>query len=338
MEKKNGIIAPTRRGILRSGASLAGLSLIASPLVVRSSYAQTKLAGKKIGYSMSFSTIEWLVAQRRGVPETAARFGFDLTVADAADKPTKQVQDLEDLVTRRMDLIIVSTYYAEAITPAIKEINKAGIPLVVLSSSLAGDSDWTCRLAADNLGTARSAGKYYVDKLGKSAKVVQIEGKTGSVVNQERSKGWREEIEKAGVQIVGHAVANYERSQALRKMEDFLQAQRQINGVYCNNDDMALGALQAAKEAGRSKGMMITGYDGIQPQVMAAIHAGDLHGTWQYTPMGVEGVEVAAKILQGEKVPKEILFQSPLITKENVTEIWDPSTNQMKPFKSQLNL
>jgi ribose transport system substrate-binding protein len=337
MTKKIDIIRPSRRGLLKTGAALAGLSL-AAPYIARSAFAQSGLAGKKVGYSMSFSTIEWLVAQRRGVTETAAKFDFDVTVADAADRPTQQVQDLEDFITKRMDLIIVSTYYAEAITPAIKEINEAGIPLVVLSSSLVGDSDWTCRLAADNLGTAHGAGKYYVDKLGTAAKVVQIEGKTGSVVNQERSKGWREEVEKAGIQIVGHGVANYERSQALRKMEDFLQAQREINAVYCNNDDMALGALQAAKEAGRNEGLMITGYDGIQPEMMAAIHAGDIHGTWQYTPMGVEGVEVAAKILQGETVPKEILFQSPLITKENVTEIWDESTNEMKPFLSQLKI
>jgi len=332
--KKIDLVMPTRRGLLKGG--VAGLTLIAAPYV-RTSNAQS-LAGKKIGYSMSFSTIEWLVAQRRGVTETAQKMKFELSVADAADKPTKQVQDLEDFITRRMDAIIVSTYYAEAIAPAIKEINTAGIPLVVLSSSLVGGADWTCRLAADNLATARRAGKYYVEKLGANAKVVHIEGKTGSVVNQERSKGWREEIDKAGVQVVGHAVANYERSQALRKMEDFLQAQRQIDAVYCNNDDMALGALQAAKEAGRNKGMLITGYDGIQPQVMAAIYAGDLHGTWQYTPMGIEGVEVAAKILQGQKVPKEILFQSPFITKENVTEIWDPQSNQMKPFPSQLKL
>lgn len=338
MRKNTGMMTPSRRQFLKTGAAVAGLSLVAAPFISRSAFAQSSLAGKKVGYSMSFSTIEWLVAQRRGVTETSEKFGFDLSVADAADKPAKQVQDLEDFVTRGMDAIIVSTYYAEAITPAIVEINKAGIPLIVLSSSLVGDADWTCRLAADNLGTAHAAGKYYVDTLGGKGNVVLMEGKTGSVVNQERSRGWREEVEKGGLTIVGHAVANYERSQALRKMEDIFQSQRDIAGVYCNNDDMALGVMQAAKEAGRQENLMITGYDGIQPEIMAAIHRGDVHGTWQYTPMGVEGVEVTAKILQGETVPKQILFKSPFINKENVTEIWDESTNEMKPFLSQLNL
>jgi ribose transport system substrate-binding protein len=331
-------ITASRRQFLKTAAATTGAIVLGSPFVARSGFAQSSVAGKKVGYSMSFSTIEWLVAQRRGVTETAEKFGLDISVSDAKDRPSQQVQDLEDFVTRGMDLIIISTYYAEAITPAVKEINKAGIPIVVLSSSLVGDANWTCRLAADNLGTARNAGNYYVEKLGPSAKVVLIEGKTGSMVNQERTKGWREVVEKSGMKIVGHAVANYERSQALRRMEDFLHSQREIDGVYCNNDDMALGAMQAAKEAGRLKGMMITGYDGIQAEVMAAINRGDIHGTWQYTPMGVEGVEVAVKILQGQKVPKEILFQSPFISKENVKDFWDESTNKMKPFISQLKI
>lgn len=339
MTKKPNIgLTSSRRQLLKSAAAATGISILGAPFVSRLGFAATQLAGKKIGYSMSFSTIEWLVAQRRGVTETSEKYGFDLSVADAADKPAKQVQDLEDFVTRGMDLIIVSTYYAEAITPAIKEINKAKIPIVVLSSSLVGDADWTCRLATDNLATAKGAGQYYVQKLNGKGNVVLMEGKTGSVVNQERSRGWREEVEKGGLKIVGHAVANYERAQALRKMEDILQGQREVDGVYCNNDDMALGVAQAAREAGRLKDMMITGYDGIQAEVMAAIHRGDIHGTWQYMPMGVEGVEVAAKILQGESVPKQVLFNSPFITKENVTEIWDASTNQMKPFKSQLKV
>ena len=324
--------SPSRRQVLASGAALS-----VAPFISRAGFAQS-IAGKKVGYSMSFSTIEWLVAQRRGVTEAAAKHGLNLTVYDAADKPAKQVQDLEDFVTKGMDLIIVSTYYAEAITQAIKEINKAKIPLVVLSSSLAGDAEWTSRLATDNLSVARGAGDYYVKKLGGKGNVALIEGKTGSVVNQERTKGWKEEVEKGGLKVVSQVVANYERAQALRKMEDILQSQRELSGAYCNNDDMAMGVMQAAKEAGRLKDIMITGYDGVQPEMMAAINRGDIHGTWQYLPMGVEGVEVAAKILKGEQVPKQILFKSPLITKENVNTYWDSSTNQMRPFPSQLNI
>lgn len=326
-----------RRSVLRLAAAL-GAGVIGAPVVSTNAQGQTSLKGKRVGYSMSFSTIEWLVAQRRGVTESAAKFGFNLTVSDAADNPSKQVLDLEDFVTKRMDLIIISTYYADAITPAVKEINEAGIPIVVLSSSLAGAAEWTCRLATDNLATARLAGEYYVKSLPQGANVVHLEGKPGSMVNQERTKGWMEVISKSGLKLVGHAVANYERSQALRAMEDFLQGNRKIDAAYCNNDDMALGVIQAAREHDRLKEMMITGYDGIQPEVMRAIHTGDMRGTWLYPPMGVEGGEAAAAILSGKKLPKQILFPSPMITKENVLDYWDPNTNKMKPLKSLLKV
>jgi ribose transport system substrate-binding protein len=89
---------------------------------------------------------------------------------------------------------------------------------------------------------------------------------------------------------------------------------------------------------GRLDGLMITGYDGIQPEVMKAIHEGHIHGTWQYSPMGVEGIEAAAAILSGKELPKEFLFPSPLITKDNVTDFWNPETNEMKPPQSLLKL
>jgi ribose transport system substrate-binding protein len=323
----------SRRDALKAGAVLA------APFVARFSHAAGPMAGKRMGYSMSFATIEWLVTQRRGVEEAARAAGFDLVFADARDNPAKQVRDLEDMVTRKCDVILISTYSAEAITPAVKMINEAGIPIVVLSSSLKGDVNWTCHLSTDTLGTARSAGEYFIKALGGKGRVVQIEGKPGSVVNQMRGSGWREAIAKApGIEIVKHVVANYERMQALRHMEDILRSTRGISAVYCHNDEMALGAIKAVKEAGRSNELWITGYDGIQADALQAVHDGSLRATWQYLPFGAEAVDAAVKILQGAKVPKEIVFPSPLITRENVAEYYDARARAVRPFKSRIKL
>jgi ribose transport system substrate-binding protein len=329
-ERKAGV---TRRDVLKSG------TLLAAPFVAKYSRAAGPMAGKRMGYSMSYATIEWLVTQRRGVEEGAKAAGFELVFADARDNPAKQVRDLEDMVTRKCDVILISTYYAEAITPAVKMINDAGIPLVVLSSSIKGNITWTCHLSTDTMGTARSAGEYFVKNLGGKGKVVQIEGKPGSVVNQMRGAGWTEVIGKTpGIEIAKHVVANYERMQALRHMEDILRSTQGISAVYCHNDEMALGAIKAIKESGRGKEMWVTGYDGIQLDALEAIYNGDLRATWQYLPFGTEAVDAATKILQGASVPKEIVFPSPLITKENVTEFYDPKERKVRPFKSQLKV
>jgi ribose transport system substrate-binding protein len=321
----------SRRDALKSSA------LLAAPFIARYSRAAGPMAGKRMGYSMSFATIEWLVTQRRGVEEAAQAAGFELVFADARDNPAKQVRDLEDMVTRKCDVILISTYYAEAITPAVRMINEAGIPLVVLSSSIKGNISWTCHLSTDTLGTARAAGEYFVKTLGGKGRIVQIEGKPGSVVNQMRGSGWREVIARnPGIEIVKHVVANYERMQALRHMEDILRSTRDISAVYCHNDEMALGAIKAIKEAGRSKDIWLTGYDGIQQDALEAVHNGDLRATWQYLPFGSEAVDAAVKILQGVKVPKEIVFPSPLITRDNIGEFYDAKARKVKPFKSQL--
>jgi ribose transport system substrate-binding protein len=168
---------------------------------------------------------------------------------------------------------------------------------------------------------------------------VQIEGKPGSVVNQMRGAGWTEVIGKTpGIEIAKHVVANYERMQALRHMEDILRSTQGISAVYCHNDEMALGAIKAIKEAGRGKEMWVTGYDGIQLDALEAVYNGELRATWQYLPFGTEAVDAATKILQGAAVPREIVFPSPLITKENVTDFYDPKERKVRPFKSQLKV
>jgi ribose transport system substrate-binding protein len=327
----------SRRRVMQAGAAVAG-GLAGLPFINRIGKAAS-MEGRTLGFSMSFTTVEWLVAQREGVRGTAERHGFNTIISDANDSPTKQVRDIEDLVVRQCDIILISTYFAEAIAPAVRTANEAGIPIVVLSSSLKGDVDWTSHLSTDTMGTATDAGHFYVDKLGGKGKVVQIEGKPGSVVNQMRGKGWRNVIEaQPGIEIVAHVVANYQRAEALRSMEDILQANPKIDAVYCHNDEMALGAIQAVKEAGRAGEMWFTGYDGLLPEVMKAIYEGDMLATWQYLPFGVEAVEIAVRILEGNEVPKEIVFPSPLVTKDNVTELWDPSTRTMKPAPSRLDM
>ena len=121
-------------------------------------------------------------------------------------------------------------------------------------------------------------------------------------------------------------------------MEDILRSTRDISAVYCHNDEMALGAIKAVKEAGRSREIWLSGYDGIQLDALEAIHNGELRATWQYLPFGTEAVDAAVKILQGVKVPREIVFPSPLITRDNIGEFYDAKARKVKPFKSQLRV
>lgn len=325
----------SRRATLRLGT--AGLASLVVPFITRTAWGETGVEGKTIGYSMSFSNIEWVKQQHAGIVDTANKYQLKTVVYDANDQPTKQVRDIEDLVVRGVDAILISTYYAEAIRPAVQEINRADIPIIVLSSPLAAGAKFACHLATDTLKTSRAAAEFYVTKLGGHGNVVQIEGKPGSLINQQRGKGWHEVIDaNPGMKVVSHFVANYERSQAIKGMEDALQANAKIDAVYCHNDDMALGAIRAAKEAGRSGEMWFTGYDGLTVEALDAIHRGELEATWEYLPFGVEAVEVAVRVLQKKPVPQEIAFESPMITRANVTDWYDPNERKRKVMASRL--
>ncbi|RKP57736.1 substrate-binding domain-containing protein [Pararobbsia silviterrae] len=326
----------TRRDVLRLGITSAAAAL-GSSFIQTSAWGETGVEGKTIGFSMSYSNLEWIKLQQAGVEETAKKYNLKTVVYDATDQPTKEIQNLEDLITRGVDAILISTYYADAIRPAIKEINNAGIPIIVLSSPLAPGADFACHLATDTLGTARQAGEFYVKKLGGKGNIVEIDGKPGSLINQQRGKGWHDVIDKVpGIKVVSHLVANYDRQQALKVMEDALQANSGIDAVFAHNDDMALGAIQAAREAGRLKSMMFTGFDGLTIDALQAIDRGELTATWEYSPFGVEAVEAAVRVLQKKPIQKVISFPSPLITKDNLADYYDAAAKKRRVLPSRL--
>ncbi|MDA8251200.1 MAG: substrate-binding domain-containing protein [Rhodospirillales bacterium] len=328
----------SRRTLLRVAGTGVGAAL-AESWITRSAWGETGVEGKTIGFSQSFTTTEWIKRQRDGVVEAAARFHLKTVVSDANNQPTKQVRDIEDLVTRGVDIILISTYFAEAITPAIREVNRAGVPIVVLSSPLVGNVGFDCHLSTDTTSTAIEAGEWYVRELGGKGDVVEIDGSPGSVVNQARGKGWHQIIDKTpGIRMLGRVVGDYNRAKAIQGMEDLLQAHPHIDAVYCHNDDMAIGAIKAAREAGRTKEMWFTGYDGLTVDALDAIAAGDLRATWRYLPFGTEAVEIAVRVLQKQPVPKEISFPSPMITRENIAEFFDVATKAVKFPPSRLQL
>lgn len=338
MSNKKPTFEITRRSLIKSVGAAGLLGVASSPFIFNPAFAASSLKGKTVGFSMTHATNDWLVQMRSGVVNSCKAKGAKAIVLDANDKPSKQITDLETLAVQKVDAVIISTFHPEAISAGVRAVNEAGIPVIVLSSSLAGNVEWTTHMATDTLGTSRAAGQFFVNKLGGKGKVVQIEGKPGSKVNQARGKGWREVIEATpGIEIVGHAIAHYQKAEALRHMEDILQRERQIDAVYCHNDGMAMGVIQAAKEAGRLNEMFITGYDGMRDDAMEAIYKGEMLATWEYLPFGVEAVDAAERILSGQSVPKEIQFPSPLISKDNILDYYDPATGKRKTAPSALS-
>jgi len=276
-----------------------------------------------IGFSQGWNGVEFCQKMRSGIENTCKQYGLELVSTDANDSAEKQIADIEDLITRGVDVLLVATYKPEAIGNAVQKALDADIPVIVLSTAVIGVD--TYLLTSDAFAMGEMAAEYMLEKMGGEGEIIHITGKEGSTVNHDRSQGFFSVLEKyPNAKIVASKTCNYDRTLSLTAIEDLIKVHPNIKGVYCNNDDMALGVLQGLEEAGKvvkSDGtgdvVVVSVGDGINEEIYDRVEDGRIYSQRNPT-FGKEGVELAVKILKGEDFePHEILSGEPL-TLENI--------------------
>jgi ribose transport system substrate-binding protein len=271
-----------------------------------------------VGFSQSNLGEPWRVAMNAEVAERAKAFPqLDIVYADAQQDNAKQVADVETFLRQGINLLMISPNEAKPLTPIVKKAYARGIPVIVIDRGIEGDT-YTVFIGADNRLIGREAGKLIVELLGGKGSVVEIRGLPGSPPARDRSEGMREAIALyPQIRIVHDPVANWLREEAMTQMEIALAAHDHIDLVYAHNDPMAMGAYLAAKAKGRDREMKFIGIDGLPGPDggRQAVMEGKLAATFVYPTGGREAVEVAAKILSGETVPKRITLPTERITR-----------------------
>jgi ribose transport system substrate-binding protein len=272
------------------------------------SLAQPAVAKDTIGLSVSTLNNPFFVTLRDGARTAAAAAGLDLVVLDAQDKADKQVSDLEDLVQKKVKVILVNPTDAAAVVPAIKKANAAGIPVITVDRGASGGKV-AFHIASDNVAGGRSAGEFACKLLGGKGKMVELEGIPGSSAARDRGKGFNDSMKAScpGVSVVARQTANFDRAQGLTVMENVLQAQPAIDAVFAHNDEMALGALQAIKASKRP--IKMVGFDATDDAVKA-VQACDMAATVAQQPseMGRLSVEKASAIVKGARPGEATVF------------------------------
>lgn len=276
-----------------------------------------------IGFSQGWNGVEFTQKMRAGIEKTCAENGLELVSTDANDSAEKQIADIEDLITRGVDVLLVATYKPEAIGNAVQKALDADIPVVVLSTAVVGVD--TYLLTSDAFAMGAMAGEYMLEKMGGEGEIIHITGKEGSTVNRLRSEGFLSVLEKyPNAKIVASQTCNYDRTLSLTAIEDLIKVHPNIKGVYCNNDDMALGVLQGLEEAGRvvkSDGtgdvVVVSVGDGINKEIYDRTEDGKVYSQRNPT-FGKEGVEFAIKLLKGEEVERHTILSGEAITLENL--------------------
>lgn len=272
-----------------------------------------------VGLSLSTLQNPFFVSLRDGAQEAADEGGAELLVADAQDDAQTQANDIEDLITQGVDVIVVNPVDSAAIVTSIESANSAGIPVLTVDRGADG-GEVVSHIASDNVLGGELAGEYLFEQIGGEGQVAQLEGVAGTSAARDRGQGFQNALDEAeGVELVASQTANFDRDEGLTVAENILQANPEIGGIFAQNDEMALGAVEAARGAGVD--LVIVGFDATD-DALEAIEAGDMDATVAQQPveMGRIAVDNAIAVAQGEDVEADVPVEVQLVTSDNVGE------------------
>ncbi|MBP1992131.1 substrate-binding domain-containing protein [Paenibacillus eucommiae] len=286
-------------------------------------------AGKKlkIGYAINTLNNPFFVAVKEGAEKEAAKQGVDIAIVNANDDLSVQLSGVEDLIQQKIDVLILDPVDSQGTVPAVEAANKAGIKVITTGRQVDGGSIVT-HLGYNEIKHGVTAGEFLAKQLNGKGNVVELQGIMGTNVAQDRSKGFNEGVAKSpDVKVIATQSADFDRAKALTVMENILQAQPKIDGVYAANDEMALGALQAIQAANRT-GITIVSNDGTM-DALQAIKAGDIAGTMGIYPnqYGQKAIQIALDVVKGQSVETTIELPSIFVSKDNVEDAIKESQN-----------
>jgi len=292
--------------------SLAVLAVVLVPTVVPLYGA----ALPTVGLSISTLNNPFFVDLRDGAQVAAKRLNVNLIVLDAQNDSAREASGIEDLIQKKVAVIAINPTDSDAIVPTIKKINAAKIPVITVDRGANGGVV-AAHIASDNVAGGMMAAEYVGKRLNGKGNVVMLEGIAGTSAARDRGRGFRDGLKKyPGITLVAVQTADFDRAKGLAVMENILQAQKKIDAVFAQNDEMALGAIQAIAAAKRQKEMFVVGFDAIA-DALKAVQDGTMAATIAQQPkeMGRLAVEAAVKIIKKQSVPKFTPVPLKLVTK-----------------------
>ena len=313
---------PSRRSAVRAACLL--------PLVALSLAGCRKQEGAAdqwvVGFSQMGHDNPWRMAQTQSLRDEAAKRGYEIVVTDAQDQTAKQVADVEDLIARRVDVILLAPREFEGLAPALQAARDANIPVILVDREAEGTAgeDFVTFLGSNFVEQGQRAAEWLVKETGGTAGIVELTGTPGSSVAADRARGFREVIEQhPGMKILASQTGEFSRATGQRVMQNIAQSLgKQITAVYAHNDEMALGAIQALKTAGLAPGtdVKVVSIDG-QRAALEAIERGELGATVESNPrFGPIAFDTIEQIRRGETVPPKKLITDRFFDRTNAAQ------------------
>ena len=293
------------------GFAALGAVTLALPLAVRAD-------GERIAVFTKNQTNPFFQIVRVGADNAAKQMNAVVVhyVPTKPDSIPEQMSQIEDVVVKKPDAIVFTPVDFKAMTPGIEKINAAGIPVVNITDR-ASSGKFVAYVGAHDYNLGLETSRFLFKAMGGKGNVVLLEGVKGTLTNTERVRGFNDALKEfPGVKLVAAQPANYQRLAALQVMENLMQAQRDIGGVFAANDAMATGAIEALDGANRKA--LVVGINGTK-EAVDAIKAGKMLATGDYSAFlhGCIGTMAAIRALRKQPVPTEVVFAARVVDKTN---------------------
>lgn len=292
--------------------------ILATVVGVAMSFSLVSQVWAKENIALIVSTLNnpFFVTLKEGAVQKANELGYDLVVLDSQNNPAKELANVEDTLVKGTKLILINPTDSEAVGNAVLAANKAGIPVITLDRT-ASKGEVVSHIASDNVAGGKMAGNFIFEKLGASAKVIQLQGIVGTSASRERGEGFTQSIQENNLALLTAQPADFDRAKGMNVMQNLLTAYPNVQAVFAENDEMALGAMRAIQTAGRND-ILVVGFDGTEDGIKS-VSRGKLGATVAQQPneIGAMGIEIADKVIKGEKVATQVPVELRLVTHIN---------------------
>ncbi len=278
---------------------------------------------EKIAVVISTLNNPWFVVLGETAAERARELGYEAHIFDSQNNPAKEAEHFDNIIAMDYDAILFNPTDADGSVLNVQRAKNSGIPTFCMDREINSRDAAVTQLLSDNFTGCVKLGQYFVIEMNRQGNYVEILGLVGDNNTWNRSNGFHSVVDEfPELKMVAQQSADFDRNKAMDVMETIMQANPDIDAVFCGNDAMAMGAYQAVLTAGKTDKIKVFGFDGADDAIKA-ISQGKIEATVMQFPklMAKTSAELADRYIKGErdfkrKTPVEVV----LVTAENVSE------------------
>jgi len=278
---------------------------------------------KKIAVVVSTLNNPWFVFLAETAAAKAKALGYDAKIFDSQNNTALESDHFENIIVSGFEAILFNPTDADGSVANVLKAKDAGVPVFCMDREINSADAATSQILSDSYSGAVAIGKYFTQQLNKKGNYVELLGLLGDNNTRARSKGFHSVVDNyPGLKMVAQQSADFDRNKGLEVMESILQAHPDIDGVFCGNDAMAMGAYQALISSGKADKVKVFGFDGAE-DVITSISENKVSATGMQFPkvMAETAAQFADEYIKGKRdFPKKIPVAVELVMAKNIKD------------------